>query len=36
MLRYFLTRLAGAVPTLFVIVTITFFLMRAALGGPFD
>jgi oligopeptide transport system permease protein len=35
-LRYFLTRLAGAVPTLFVIVTITFFLMRAAPGGPFD
>jgi oligopeptide transport system permease protein len=35
-LRYFLTRLAGAVPTLFVIVTITFFLVRAAPGGPFD
>jgi len=25
MLRYFLTRLAGAVPTLFIIVTISFF-----------
>jgi oligopeptide transport system permease protein len=36
MLRYFLTRLAGAVPTLFVIVTISFFLIRAAPGGPFD
>jgi oligopeptide transport system permease protein len=36
MLRYFLTRLTGAVPTLFVIVTITFFLIRAAPGGPFD
>ena len=36
MLRYFLTRLAAAVPTLFVIVTITFFLIRAAPGGPFD
>ncbi len=36
MLRYFLTRLAGAVPTLFVIVTMTFFLIRAAPGGPFD
>ncbi|HXA36015.1 MAG TPA: ABC transporter permease subunit, partial [Steroidobacteraceae bacterium] len=36
MLRYFLTRLVGAVPTLFVIVTITFFLIRAAPGGPFD
>ena len=36
MLRYFLIRLAGAVPTLFVIVTMTFFLIRAAPGGPFD
>jgi oligopeptide transport system permease protein len=36
MTRYFLTRLAGAIPTLLVIVTATFFLMRAAPGGPFD
>jgi oligopeptide transport system permease protein len=36
MLRYFLTRLAGAVPTLFIIVTLAFFLIRAAPGGPFD
>jgi oligopeptide transport system permease protein len=36
MFRYFMTRLAGAVPTLFVIVTVTFFLIRAAPGGPFD
>ena len=36
MLRYFLIRLSGAVPTLFVIVTIAFFLIRAAPGGPFD
>ena len=36
MLRYFLQRLAGAIPTLFAIVTITFFLIRAAPGGPFD
>lgn len=36
MLRYFLARLAGAIPTLFVIVTVTFFLIRAAPGGPFD
>ena len=36
MLRYFFTRLAGAIPTLFIIITITFFLMRAAPGGPFD
>jgi oligopeptide transport system permease protein len=36
MLRYFLTRLAAAIPTLFIIVTVTFFLMRFAPGGPFD
>src|SRR3982074_355650 len=36
MRRYFLTRLAGAVPTLFLIVTVAFFLIRAAPGGPFD
>jgi len=35
-LRYFLKRLAGAIPTLFIIVTLTFFLIRAAPGGPFD
>jgi oligopeptide transport system permease protein len=35
-LRYFLTRLAGAIPTLFIIVTLAFFLIRAAPGGPFD
>jgi oligopeptide transport system permease protein len=36
MVRFLLTRLATAIPTLFVIVTITFFGMRAAPGGPFD
>jgi oligopeptide transport system permease protein len=36
MMRYFFMRLAGAIPTLFIIVTLTFFLMRAAPGGPFD
>jgi oligopeptide transport system permease protein len=36
MTRYFFTRFAGAIPTLFIIITITFFLMRAAPGGPFD
>jgi oligopeptide transport system permease protein len=36
MLRYFMSRLAGAIPTLFLIVTIAFFLIRAAPGGPFD
>ena len=36
MLRFTLRRLAIAIPTLFVIVTAAFFLMRAAPGGPFD
>jgi len=36
MTRYFLKRLAGAIPTLFIIITAAFFLMRAAPGGPFD
>jgi oligopeptide transport system permease protein len=36
MLRYFFRRLAGAIPTLLIIITATFFLMRAAPGGPFD
>src|ERR1700759_514262 len=36
MTRFFFTRLAGAIPTLFIIITITFFLMRLAPGGPFD
>ena len=36
MLSYTLRRLVGAIPTLFVVVTVTFFLMRLAPGGPFD
>ena len=36
MLNYTLRRLGIAIPTLFVIVTAAFFLMRAAPGGPFD
>jgi len=36
MLRYTLRRLAGAVPTIFIIITLTFFLIRLAPGGPFD
>jgi oligopeptide transport system permease protein len=36
MIRYFLKRLAGAIPTLFIIITLTFFLIRVAPGGPFD
>ena len=36
MLIYILKRLASAIPTLFVIVTLSFFLIRFAPGGPFD
>lgn len=36
MLRYVLKRLLTAIPTLFLIVTISFFLIRVAPGGPFD
>jgi len=36
MIAYALRRILGAIPTLFVIVTLAFFMMRAAPGGPFD
>lgn len=36
MFGYAIRRLAGALPTLLVIVTAAFFLMRLAPGGPFD
>jgi oligopeptide transport system permease protein len=36
MAGYVLRRFLGAVPTLFIIVTLTFFMMHAAPGGPFD
>jgi oligopeptide transport system permease protein len=36
MWRYSLKRLAGAIPTLFVVITAAFFMMRLAPGGPFD
>lgn len=36
MINYTLRRIAIAVPTLFIIATAAFFLMRAAPGGPFD
>jgi oligopeptide transport system permease protein len=36
MLRYALRRIAGLVPTLLVIITLSFFIMRLAPGGPFD
>ncbi len=36
MLRFLLRRLAVAIPTLFLVVTLAFFMMRAAPGSPFD
>ncbi|MEQ5776907.1 MULTISPECIES: oligopeptide ABC transporter permease OppB [unclassified Thalassospira] len=36
MLGFTLKRLLGAIPTLFIIVTLSFFLIRTAPGGPFD
>lgn len=36
MFSYLIRRLLTAIPTLFVIVTIAFFLIRVAPGGPFD
>ena len=36
MLRFLLRRLLVAIPTLFLVVTASFFMMRAAPGGPFD
>ena len=36
MSRFIISRLLQAVPTLWVIATITFFMTRFAPGGPFD
>lgn len=36
MLRFALQRLLSAVPTLLILATLVFFLLRAAPGGPFD
>ncbi|HEY0053402.1 MAG TPA: oligopeptide ABC transporter permease OppB [Caulobacteraceae bacterium] len=36
MLRFLLRRLIVAIPTLLAVVTLAFFMMRAAPGGPFD
>ena len=36
MLNYSLCRLLGALPTLFVLLTLAFFMIRLAPGGPFD
>ncbi len=36
MLSYAIRRLLGAIPTLLIIITLAFFMMRIAPGGPFD
>jgi oligopeptide transport system permease protein len=36
MLTYTLQRIAGLVPTLFILVTLSFFIIRLSPGGPFD
>lgn len=36
MIRYAFIRLLSAIPTLLVLITLTFFMMHAAPGGPFD
>jgi oligopeptide transport system permease protein len=36
MLSYAIKRVFGAIPTLLVIITLAFFMMRLAPGGPFD
>lgn len=36
MLKLILKRIFGAIPTLFVIISISFFMIRMAPGGPFD
>jgi oligopeptide transport system permease protein len=36
MLRFIINRLLQAIPVLLVVVTVTFFLVRLAPGGPFD
>ena len=36
MLQFLLRRLVVAIPTLFVVITLAFFMMRAAPGNPFS
>ena len=36
MARHTLWRLLGLIPTLLMLITVAFFLMRVAPGGPFD
>jgi len=36
LLRYSLRRFLGAIPTLFILIALAFFMIRVAPGGPFD
>lgn len=36
MFAYAVRRLGSAIPTLFIVITVAFFMMRVAPGGPFD
>ena len=36
MTKFIIRRLIGLIPTLFIIITISFFIIRVAPGGPFD
>lgn len=36
MLRYALRRIFGVIPTLLIIIALSFFVIRLAPGGPFD
>lgn len=36
MLKYIIKRLLQAIPTLLIVITLSFFMMRLAPGGPFD
>ena len=36
MLKFIIKRIGGAIPTLLILITVTFFLIRVAPGGPFD
>ena len=36
MFAFAIRRILGAIPTLFALITIAFFIMRAAPGGPFS
>ena len=36
MFGYILRRLLVAIPTILIIITVAFFMMRAAPGSPFD